>query len=203
MGSNIAVINTAKNYIGKLSYAFGGSNIQNGYGDCSIFTQFCYAQAGVNIGRTTEQQYRNTYHVIFADAQAGDLIFFKDTWDSPSGHIDGVEHVGIYVGNGDFIHLNDNGCKVNNINEKYWNEHYLTTGRVDGLDYLNYNESMSAFDRINSVSVSNNSTILNQVFRVVMVVTIIIFGVIFFASAIGVQVKLTDVKGGENNGTAV
>ena len=75
--------------------------------------------------------------------------------------------------------------------------------RVDGLNYLNYNESMSTFDRINSVSVSNNSTILNQVFRVVMVVTIIIFGVIFFASAIGVQVKLTEVKGGENNGTAV
>ena len=108
-----------------------------------------------------------------------------------------MEHVGIYVGNGDFIHLNEGGCKVNNISEKYWNEHYLTTGRVDGLTYLNYNESMSAFDRINSVSVSNNSSILNQVFRVVMVVTIIIFGVIFFASAIGVQVKITEVKGGE------
>ena len=114
-----------------------------------------------------------------------------------------MEHVGIYVDNGDFIHLNDNGCKVNSISEKYWNEHYLTMGRVDGLNYLHYNESMSAFDRINSVSVSNNNTILNQVFRVVMIVTIIIFGVIFFASAIGVQIKITDVKGGENNGTAV
>jgi len=84
-GSTIASI--ALRYIG-VPYVYGG-NTPSGF-DCSGFTQYVYAQAGISIPRSSDaQRYAGTV-VSYADAQTGDLIW------SPG-------HVGIYLGNGQHI----------------------------------------------------------------------------------------------------
>ena len=84
-GSTIASI--ALRYIG-VPYVYGG-NTPSGF-DCSGFTQYVYAQAGISIPRSSDaQRYAGTV-VSYADARTGDLIW------SPG-------HVGIYLGNGQHI----------------------------------------------------------------------------------------------------
>nr|CCC17313.1 putative extracellular protein, gamma-D-glutamate-meso-diaminopimelate muropeptidase [Lactiplantibacillus pentosus IG1] len=63
--------------------------------DCSAFTQAAFAKIGRTIGRTTYAQATLGTHVSFSSAQAGDLIF----WGSDSAPY----HVGIYLGNGQYI----------------------------------------------------------------------------------------------------
>jgi cell wall-associated NlpC family hydrolase len=64
--------------------------------DCSGFTRFVYAKLGVSLPRTAAQQYGAVRHVANADRQPGDLIFFR----LGGG---GIDHVGIYAGNGVII----------------------------------------------------------------------------------------------------
>ena len=58
-----------------------------------------------------------------------DLIFFKDTY--ASGHTDGVSHVGIYEGNGKFIHNSSShgGVTEGDLNNSFWQDHYLGAKR--------------------------------------------------------------------------
>lgn len=110
-------------------YSFGG-NGEGGALDCSSFTQAAFKKAGIDIGRDTQAQWTQApgQRIGKDDLQPGDLVFFKDTYSND--HTDGVSHVGIYTGNGQFINNNDSGVQTNNVFSGYWGKHYLGAKRI-------------------------------------------------------------------------
>lgn len=98
------VVAQAAQYIG-VPYQWGGTNPATGL-DCSGLTQLVYADLGVSLPRTSQEQVNvGTPVASLADAQPGDLLFFEPTYDGPG-------HVGIYVGNGMMIDAPHTGTDV-------------------------------------------------------------------------------------------
>ena len=133
--TNTDIVNTAKEFKGKLKYVFGSNDIKGGTGDCSSFTEYIYALHGIDIGADTNAQYAQGYGIEKEDIEAGDLIFFKDTYNS--GHLDGVSHVGIAVNKNQFIHLSSSGCIISNLSNNYYTSHYLAAKRLPDVSYEN------------------------------------------------------------------
>ncbi len=103
-GENIA--RTAKMFLG-IPYLWGGTSVK-GF-DCSGFTKTVYNLNGIDLNRDSSQQILMGEHVDtgenFSNLRKGDLVFFgrKATGDQPER----IVHVGIYLGNGEFIHSSD------------------------------------------------------------------------------------------------
>ncbi len=118
------VIETAKNLLGT-PYKYGGNSPRRGF-DCSGLVQYSHKVAGIQLPRTTRQLYRATKPVRRRFLQPGDLVFFRIN----PGRT--VSHVGIYLGNGKFIHAPSSGkrVKISSLKERYWTRHYLAAGRV-------------------------------------------------------------------------
>jgi len=116
------VINTAREYIG-VPYVWGGTT-PSGF-DCSGFIHYVYAQNGVTLPRTSAEQYGAGQSVAKADMKPGDLVFFETYKPGPS-------HVGIYLGDGQFIHASSGGGKVlvSNLSSTYYTEHYIGSRSV-------------------------------------------------------------------------
>ena len=120
-----ALFNEAEKHIGK-RYVFGANGPNNF--DCSSFVCWSFTHSGVkNMPRTTAWGIYKTYcnPVSPSEAKAGDIIFFKGTYNSGSP----ISHVGIYVGNGMMIHAGD-PIRFVSINTPYWREHFYGFGRV-------------------------------------------------------------------------
>ena len=125
---NKLICDTALSKVGQLTYQFGGNNIEGGYGDCSDFTEWVYSCYSVNIGGNTDAQWQQGVSVSYDDAKPADLVFFSGTYSS--GYTDGVSHVGIYLGNGRFVHLSNGGCKVDDLKTShYYSNHLLSSVR--------------------------------------------------------------------------
>lgn len=94
--------------------------------DCSGFTTQVFRKAGVRLPRTSQEQSRVGNKIGKGDLSKGDLVFFH----TGRGHR--VTHVGIYMGNGKFIHASSGGGKVqvNNLNEGYYANRFVTGRRV-------------------------------------------------------------------------
>lgn len=116
------VVGTARKYMG-VPYVWGGTT-PSGF-DCSGFIYYVYAQNGVALPRTSAEQYGAGQSVSKADLKPGDLVFFETYKPGPS-------HVGIYLGNGQFIHASSGGGKVlvSNLSSTYYTEHYIGSRRV-------------------------------------------------------------------------
>lgn len=181
--SLISVVDTANSLLGKVKYSFGATDVANGKGDCSSFTQYVFKQNGISIGRTTNEQYQQGTSVNKEDLQPGDLVFFKNTYNS--GYKDGVSHVGIYVGNGQFIHNSSGkgGTTVSNLSDNYYSKHYLGARRVDG----------SASSAINT-SVTNTGTggtiskIGAGIAKGLVVIVLIVLVFLFFVQGFGLKI---------------
>ena len=120
-----ALFNEAEKHSGK-RYVFGANGPNNF--DCSSFVCWSFTHSGVkNMPRTTAWGIYKTYcnPVSPSEAKAGDIIFFKNTYDSGSP----ISHVGIYAGNGMMIHAGD-PIRFVSINTPYWREHFYGFGRV-------------------------------------------------------------------------
>lgn len=115
------VLRTAYNMRG-VPYVFGGTSP---YGfDCSGFTQYAFSAAGYNLPRMADSQYYAFRKVSSGNLQPGDLVFF-------STYASGASHVGIYVGNGQFIHAGTStGVTVSALWEGYWGARYIGAARV-------------------------------------------------------------------------
>jgi cell wall-associated NlpC family hydrolase len=90
-----ALISDAMGFLG-VKYVWGGRS-PKGF-DCSGFTSFVYEMSGVKIPRTSRSQSKTGKMVTVDDLQPGDLLFFH------TGASRAVNHVGIYIGSGQFIH---------------------------------------------------------------------------------------------------
>ena len=98
----------ARGFMGKVPYLWGGTT-PAGF-DCSGLTQYCFAQAGIAIPRTSRQQFLIGARIGRDDVDAlmaGDLVFFG--YDGDEGRI---HHVGIYSGNGNYVHAPQTGEMV-------------------------------------------------------------------------------------------
>ena len=102
------VVQVALQFVGVVDYVYGGTT-PSGF-DCSGLTQYCYARIGVTIPRTSRSQFASGTHIP-ADRLdlllPGDLVFFGYGGDPGKVH-----HVGIYVGNGEYLHAPQTGQKV-------------------------------------------------------------------------------------------
>ncbi|WP_448625365.1 transglycosylase SLT domain-containing protein [Geodermatophilus sp. URMC 64] len=95
--SEQGVVSEAMKYLG-VPYLWGGTDPSKGL-DCSGFTQLVYGNLGIDLPRTSSQQATSGQAVAsLADARPGDLVFFDYSSSRP-----GVDHVGIYIGNGQMI----------------------------------------------------------------------------------------------------
>ena len=97
--------------------------------DCSGFTQWVFRDVGINIPRVSREQAKVGQYITYENLQPGDMVFF-DTKRHRTGK---VCHVGIYLGNGDFIHASSAGKKVVifNFDEKsFYKKRFLWGRRV-------------------------------------------------------------------------
>lgn len=111
-------VRIAKAYIGT-PYVWGGTT-PKGF-DCSGFVQYVYRQMGVSINRVAADQANNGVYVAKEDLQPGDLVFFKK-----SGRA--IHHVGMYVGNGQYIHAPSTGRSI--CIENLTRSDYYTARRI-------------------------------------------------------------------------
>lgn len=114
----------AKKFLGT-PYVYGGDT-PAGF-DCSGFVQSVCRYAGVNIPRVADDQYyRAGKPVPKGKEREGDLVFFETdpSWPGPS-------HVGICVGNGEFIHASSSGSvRIDSLDKEYYKARFLGSKRV-------------------------------------------------------------------------
>ncbi|WP_022851966.1 C40 family peptidase [Limisalsivibrio acetivorans] len=112
------IVRTAHRYIG-VPYQWGGTNPNTGF-DCSGLTMVVYKYNGLNLPRTSREQYKTGRYVKRNNLRKGDLVFFA------TGGGNRVSHVGIYIGSNKFIHAPSRGKKVRieSINS-YWQRRYV------------------------------------------------------------------------------
>ncbi len=110
-------------------YRRGGSSAETGF-DCSGFVRAMYEQtAGLILPRRADQQAAATEKIDKSDLQPGDLVFFNTMRRTFS-------HVGIYVGNGKFIHAPKPGAqvRVEDMGISYWANRFDGARRVPGAE---------------------------------------------------------------------
>ena len=117
------IVETAKKYLG-VPYVWGGSS-PSGF-DCSGFVYYVMRSCGYSVSRTSSAMYKNGTPVEKADLQPGDIVFFQNTYKA------GISHVGIYVGDGKFIHSPSTGSYVSyaDLYSDYYTSHYYGACRV-------------------------------------------------------------------------
>ncbi len=104
-----------------IPYRFGGTT-PAGF-DCSGFTQYVFAKFGINLPRTSYDQIQVGSAVPKADLKAGDLVFFTT-------YTAGASHVGIYIGNSQFVHASTSGTRTGSLTTSYYINRYVGARRV-------------------------------------------------------------------------
>lgn len=103
-------------------YKYGGSSPRAGF-DCSGLMSYLHKKgAGVNIPRTAAQQGNKSHTVQYANLQPGDMLFFKTGSKT--------NHVGLYIGNRQFIHAPNRRSKVKitPMDNSYWHSKFIKFG---------------------------------------------------------------------------
>ena len=118
------VVEYAKQYLG-YKYVSGGASPSTGF-DCSGFTTYVYKHFGVSLNRTSSGQNNNGVAVAKSDLQPGDLVIFNNDANTTIGH------VGIYIGDGNFIHASNpsDGVKITTLTTGYYQKRYVGARRV-------------------------------------------------------------------------
>lgn len=112
----------AKSLLG-VRYVYGGTTTSGL--DCSGFVQFVYKKMGVVLPRTASQQARVGLSVSKDELRKGDLVFFETVSA-------GISHVGIYIGDGQFIHASSSKKKVtvSSLDSGYYSTRYRGAVRI-------------------------------------------------------------------------
>ena len=119
-GKKIAAL--AKSLVGS-PYKYGGAS-PNGF-DCSGLVYYTHGKFGIRTPRTSLQQFQRATRVNITKLTSGDLVFFKLSRNK-------VSHVGIYIGDGRFIHAPVSGKRVtmNKLTDRFWESQIVSGGRL-------------------------------------------------------------------------
>ena len=117
-----AIADVAMGMVGT-RYRYGGTDPIEGF-DCSGLVYYAYGQAGYSVPRTSQELFRAARKIAVREADAGDLMFFQDQTK--------LSHVGIYLGDGRFVHAPANGrnVAVASLDSPYYQEHLVAVGRL-------------------------------------------------------------------------
>jgi murein DD-endopeptidase len=103
-------------------YRYGGAST-NGF-DCSGLVHYSYAKAGKSVPRTTAGLWQGARPISYAELQTGDVLFFR---------IEGkMSHVGMYLGNGRFVHAPASGrsVSVDSLDSDFYSLAFIRGGRL-------------------------------------------------------------------------
>ena len=121
-GAATDIANFAMSFVG-YSYVWGGTSPSTGF-DCSGLMYYVLTQYGYSMKRVANDQMTQGTAVSRDSLQVGDLVFF--------GYGSYANHVGMYIGNGNFVHAStpSTGVRVNSLNETYYNTRYIGARRI-------------------------------------------------------------------------
>jgi cell wall-associated NlpC family hydrolase len=125
----MVAVNTRADRILRSAYSYRGTPYRmgatgRGAFDCSGFIRHIMQTNGVAMPRTAAQQYHKGTPVEKSQMQKGDLVFFKNTYRR------GISHVGMYIGDGKFIHASSRGgVRVDSLSGKYYINHWAGARR--------------------------------------------------------------------------
>ena len=121
-GTASEIANFAMSFIG-YSYVWGGMSPSTGF-DCSGLMYYVLTQYGYSMKRVANDQMTQGTAISRDNLQVGDLVFF--------GYGSYANHVGMYIGNGNFVHAStpSTGVRVNSLNETYYNTRYIGARRI-------------------------------------------------------------------------
>ena len=113
------VVAIAMGYLG-IPYVWAGASPSAGF-DCSGLTMYVFAQVGISLPHFAAAQYGMGAPVAREDLEPGDLVFFRD-----------LGHMGMYIGDGNFIHAPRTGdvVKISSLSESYYAENWVGARRV-------------------------------------------------------------------------
>lgn len=119
------LIKTAYSQLGT-PYKWGSTSRSNGGYDCSGFVTYVYKSKGVKLPRTSREMSSAGQKVSTSQLKSGDLVFFK------TGRSSRINHVGMYIGNGKFIHSSSGqgGVRIDSVSSGYYSRKLVTARRV-------------------------------------------------------------------------
>ncbi|MBS3921126.1 MAG: LysM peptidoglycan-binding domain-containing protein [Deltaproteobacteria bacterium] len=119
-------VRVVKTFLG-VPYRLGGSTLKGL--DCSAFVKKIFEIFNVQLPRTAREQLRIGKKVGRGELEEGDLIFFKTRWANNA-------HVGIYIGNNQFVHASYRGkeVRVDNLDTPYFNQRFINGVRIIELE---------------------------------------------------------------------
>lgn len=118
-----AIVNFAKKYLGA-RYSYGSSGPKAF--DCSGFTMYVMGNFGIRLPHSARSQSKYGQRVSREELRPADLVFFS------SSRGGSISHVGMYVGNGYFIHASSSsrGVRIDSLSEGYYRRHFVTAVRL-------------------------------------------------------------------------
>ena len=113
------LVKTAERFLG-VPYQWGGTSIEDGF-DCSGLTMVVYQLNGLDLPRSSRQQWQAGQQISRTELRKGDLVFFATAGGRR------VSHVGIYTGDGLFLHAPGEGRKIRfaSLSNPYFSSRYL------------------------------------------------------------------------------
>ncbi len=140
--SRDSIIKIAKRFLG-IPYKFGGTSPIKGL-DCSAFVGQVFSFLNVDLPRTARELFGVGRHVNRSQLAAGDLVFFRTYARYPS-------HVGIYVGDSEFIHASSKAhmVTIDSMDRPYFLKRYIGARRIEkaGLFYGELSQDYKGFER--------------------------------------------------------
>ena len=116
------VVQLALSMVG-VPYRYGGAHPSEGF-DCSGLVYYSYTSNGHAVPRTSRAQFDAALKIPLVQAAQGDLLFFQDQ--------EKLSHVGIYLGDGQFVHAPSSGgaVRVAEIESPYYQRHLIAVGKL-------------------------------------------------------------------------
>ena len=113
------IVRTARRYVG-IPYRWGGESPRTGF-DCSGLTMVVYRLNGLDLPRSSRQQWKVGRRIDRSRLKKGDLVFFATNGGNS------VSHVGIYTGGNKFLHAPGKGREIqtSSLSSKYYRAHYV------------------------------------------------------------------------------